>query len=188
MKTNHISMMIVGFVLLVSNSVSAEGTDDFYAGLQYGASNITLQGVSGDYNPGLVMGRFGKFQNDSFALEARMGFGMESDTQSLSGSTDNVILDMGPLIGVYGVGHFDIGSIASIYGLVGVSYAHSNTFLETPTSRSYPESQKDNGLSIGVGADIGVWKNIGINLEYVSYINNSDFDISALGIGVIIGY
>ena len=181
-------MMMAGVLLLVSNSVSAEGDEDFYAGLQYGESDITLQGLSGDYSPGLVMGRFGKFQNDHFALEARMGFGLESESQTLSGSTDGVILDMGPIIGLYGVGHFDIGSKASIYGLIGVSYVQGNTFLETPTSRGYPESQKDNGISIGVGADIGIWNNIGLNLEYVSYINNSDFDISALGIGVVIGY
>ena len=187
-KNNFTSITTAGLVLLTSNSVFAEDTDDFYVGLQYGVSDISVQGVSDDFSPGIVMGRFGKFHNDNFALEARMGFGVGSDTQTLSGSTDIATFNMGPLIGLYGVGHLDIGAKASIYGLVGVSYAEGSTYITGATSRSATETLKGNGLSIGVGADIGVWKNIGINVEYVSYVNNSEFDINALGIGLIIGY
>ena len=188
MKTSYISMALAGFVLLVSNSVLAEGDEDFYAGLQYGASDISLNGVSEDFGPGLVMGRFGKFQNDSFALEARLGFGIESESQPISGTADRVILDMGSIFGAYGVVHYDFNSKASIYGLVGVSQAEGNTFLQTPTSRSGSTRQKDSGISFGVGADFAVWKDIGINLEYVSYVSNADFEVSAFGIGLIIGY
>ena len=190
MKTNYLSMTLAGFVLLVSNSVSAEENpdEDFYAGLQYGASDISIKGVSEDFGPGLIMGRFGKFHNDNFALEARLGFGIGSENQPVTGTADRVILDMGSIAGIYGVGHYNFNSKASIYGLVGVSYAEGNTFIQTPTSRSGATNQKSNGASFGIGADVRVWKNVGLNLEYVSYVSNSDFDVRALGIGVVIGY
>ena len=128
------------------------------------------------------MGRFG-LRKHNFALEGRIGSGIQSDTQFIQG-TGSVDLFIDKFYSAYGIGYFNLGESASVYGLLGFTYLEASLRNNIGLS----ESDRDNGLSIGVGADFGVADNITLNIEYTSYINDSDFDLKVLGLGVTFGY
>ena len=120
---------------------------------------------------------------NNFALEGRFGSGIKSDTQFIQGTGD-VDLYIDNFFGAYGIGHINLGKSSSVYGLAGFTYLEASLRNNIGLS----ESDRDNGLSIGVGADYGIADNITLNIEYISYIVDSDFDLKVLGLGVSFGY
>ena len=184
MKNIITSIVLAGAAALTVNYAIAESTDneDIYAGVQYGFGDFSASDISKDFDPQVIVGRFG-LRNNNFALEARIGSGIQSDTQSIPGTGD-VDLYIDSLIGAYGIGHINLGESSSIYGLAGVTYLDASLRNQIGLS----ESDRDNGLSIGVGADYGLGENVSLNIEYTSYIIDSDFDLKVLGLGVTFGY
>lgn len=185
MKNIITSIVIAGSVALTTNYAIADSDDGVYVGVQYAVGNFTMEGIPAEFNPNVVVTRFGKFHNDNFALEARMGFSAKDSTKSISGA--DVTVNMDPFIGGYGIGHINLSETSSVYGLVGVTYAQA-TARRSDSGLSV--SDRDNGLSIGVGGDVEVGNNIALNIEYVSYLNNNSdgFDFNALGFGIMLSY
>ena len=184
MKNEITSIVIAGALVLATNYAIADSTgeSDIYAGVQYGFGDFSARDVSKDFDPQVIVGRFG-LRNDNFALEARFGSGINSDTQNIQGTGDvNLYIDK--FYGAYGVGHINLGESASVYGLAGFTYVEASLRNQIGLS----ESDRDNGLSIGIGADYGVGENVSLNIEYTSYIIDSDFDLKVLGLGVTFGY
>jgi outer membrane immunogenic protein len=169
--------------LMLSNSVYAGNAGSRYGGIQYAITTYSEDGVSEEPKPTALIGLVGANITDRFAVEGRLGFGLQDDTVSVSGA--DVSTDIDSLIGVYGIGHINLGGGSSVYGLLGVSRAEL-TF-------SYPdnpvlESKSDNktGLSFGIGADIPVSNYVALNIEFVQYLM-SGFDLSAFSFGVKFG-
>ena len=185
MKNKITSIVLAGAAALTVNYAIAESTDDedIYAGVQYGFGDFSTSDISKDFDPQVIVGRFGLRKNN-FALEARIGSGIQSDSQTIPGVLGDVDLYIGSLLGLYGIGHINLGESSSVYGLVGVTYIEASL----RNSLGLSESDRDNGLSIGVGADYGVGENVTLNIEYTSYIIDSDFDLKVLGLGVTFGY
>ena len=184
MKNITTSIVLAGVAALTLNYAIADSTDDkdIYAGVQYGFGDFSVSGISQDFDPQVIVGRFG-FRNDNFALEGRIGSGIKSDTQDIQGTGDvNLYIDN--FYGAYGVGYFDINESFSIYGLAGFTYLEASLRNQIGLS----ESDRENGLSIGVGADYGVVENVKLNIEYTSYVIDSDFELNVLGLGVSFGY
>ena len=184
MKNKITSIVLAGAAAITTNYAIAESTDneDIYAGVQYGFGDFSATDISKDFDPQVIVGRFGLRKNH-FALEARIGSGIQSDSQFIEG-TGNVDLYIDQFFGAYGIGHINLGESASVYGLAGFTYLEASLRNQIGLS----ESDRDNGLSIGVGADYGVADNITLNIEYISYIVDSDFDLKVLGLGVTFGY
>jgi opacity protein-like surface antigen len=183
-KNKITSLLLAGAAVITTNYAIADSTDneDIYAGFQYGFGDFSVSGISQDFDPQVIVGRFGLRKNN-FALEGRIGSGIQSDTQYIQGTGDvNLYIDK--FYGAYGVGYINLNESASLYGLAGFTYLEASLRNNVGLS----ESDRDNGLSIGVGADYGVGENITLNLEYTSYIIDSDFDLKVLGLGVTFGY
>jgi len=183
-KNKVTSIVLAGVAAITTSYAIADtaGDENIYAGVQYGFGDFSARDLSKDFDPQVIVGRFG-LRNNNFALEARIGSGIQSDTQSIPGTGD-VDLYIDSLIGAYGIGHINLGESSSIYGLAGVTYLEASLRNQIGLS----ESVRDNGLSIGVGADYGVGENVTLNIEYTSYIIDSDVDLKVLGLGVTFGY
>jgi len=166
--------------LLFGTTLHAE-TGEAYAGFQY-ASGSYSEAASQALNPTLLMGRLGKYINDWFSLEGRVGAGIEDDSLNFPGT--DISLNIDSVIGVYGLGHIDLNQVASVYGLLGVTRAEAT--VSSPGL--IPNSEDEAGLSFGVGADLDIGNRISMNIEYLQYLNKSNFDFSAIGVGFIFGF
>lgn len=181
MKYKILPTIIVATTLSTSGNVIANSAGDTYLGIQYAIGDYSEPDIP-DFSPTALVGRFGGFVHPNFAFEGRFGIGIKDDTQNVFGFDTTLELDT--LVGLYGVGHLYITESSSVYGLIGFSGVDGAvTVAGSPDS----ESDSETDLSYGVGANIGITKNIGLNAEYISYISK-DFDLNAIGFGVVIGF
>jgi len=180
-KKTILKATMLAIVCATSASVVADNTGKTYFGAQYAIGSYNEDGFE-EVNPTALVGRFGKFFNDNFALEGRLGIGLQDDSIDILGT--DVSLEIDTLFGVYGVGHFNLNETSSVYGLIGFTRAEATVSAPGFTS----ESDDESGLSFGVGADIGIGNNVALNIEYTQYLNKSDFDFSAIGLGAVFSF
>ena len=186
MMNKIVTLCIAAAVALSTNSVFAGTAGTKYAGVQYAIATYSEDGFSEELNPTALVGLLGANISDNFSIEGRLGLGLQDDTVNVAGIAD-VSLEIDSLIGVYGVGHINLNESSSVYGLLGLSRVEGTVSLpDFPEFGS--ESDDDTGLSYGIGADIGIGNNVALNIEYVQYLNKSDFDISAFAFGVKFGF
>ena len=167
-------IMLIG-VSALSNSYAAEG--DTYMGVQYSMVTYSETGFP-DFEPVALIGRYGSFTSDNFAIEGRFGIGLADDTQNIGSGFDGVI-EIDSMFGVYGVGYADTGS-TRVYGLFG--FTQGKLTATIPGFGSVSESDSD--ISFGFGVDIDMGGNAAINLEYMNYMEfEGSADITAIAIG-----
>ena len=178
-----ITIGVATAVLLMSNSVLAGNAGSRYAGIQYAITTYSEDGVSEEPKPTASIGLLGANITDNFAVEGRLGIGLQDDTITVSNA--DVTTEIDSLIGVYGIGHINLNGGSSVYGLLGLSRAKFTfSYPDNPTLGS--KSDDETGLSYGIGADIPVSNYVALNIEYVQYLI-SGFDISAFSFGVKFG-
>ncbi|MFQ3787531.1 porin family protein [Halomonas sp. A29] len=167
--------------LLSSTTVLADvKAGSTYAGGQFSWLNYDESGISTDLEPTAAIGRFGHFIVDHFAIEARAGTGISDDTITIAGIDIEGELDH--MFGVYGVGYLPLGaSPVSLYGLVGFTRAKAT--LSAPAF-GISESDSDSGFSYGVGIQGHFTPHLSVNLEYTSYLDKSDYELTSLGLGL----
>jgi len=166
---------------VASASAIADNTNKTYFGAQYAIGTYSEDGFD-DVNPTALVGRFGKYFNDNFALEGRLGIGIQDDSINIFGT--DVTLEIDTILGIYGIGHFNLNETSSVYGLLGLTRAEATV----SASGFGSDSDDETGLSFGVGADIGVSETVALNIEYTQYLNKSDFDFSALSFGAVFSF
>lgn len=136
-------------------------------------------------NLAAVVGRFGYFITENFAIEARAGTGVADDSINVSGV--DVAIELNRLLSIYGVGKMSVSENVSAYGLIGYSSAKvtatATNVVNSPSSSAY-----DNGLSYGIGIQFDAGKNFNYNAEYTNYLDGSDYDLSAFSVGLSVGF
>lgn len=162
-------------------NASAAGNN--YVGVQYASLNFDTSGDT--FNPAAVVGRFGHFITDNFAIEARAGTGVTND--SIHVPAGDVTIKLDRLLGIYGVGQLAIGEKGTAYALLGYSSAKA-----TAKAGGSSVSEYDEGPSFGIGAQFDAGKNVSYNAEYTNYFKSSDsasgYDIVAFSIGLSVGF
>ena len=148
-----------------------------YLGIDVGAASYDEAGIADEANPGVFGGRFGVYFADNLALETRVGTGTSVDTVYVGATPVDVEIDS--LVGVYGVGHLPLSSYSSVYGLVGYSRGQI-----TATVPGYSVTDSDSGMSFGFGADIGLNRATSLNVDYTQYLDGTDYDVSAMTVGM----
>lgn len=165
-------------VILVCSSINADANEGSkYFGVNITRGEYSEDGISEDFNPVAVIGKLGYCVHKNFAVEGRLGIGLMDDDKDINGY--DVSLELDSLIGVYGKGFLDVNEKIQIYGLIGLTRAEG-----TVEASGYSESDDDTGLSFGIGIDFDLSNKTYIGLEYMSYLSKSDFDLSAIAIGV----
>jgi len=188
-----------GLLLSTSLMAQSEQTDasgNYYAGVQYVLATYDEDGME-EFKPTALGIRLGMHLNDNFSIEGRLATGMEDDSinDTLPPPDDdiNVTLtaELDILSGVYGIGHLNVTEALSVYGLIGYTYAEWTAKGKATVSGgsvSASSSNDDAGLSVGFGAEFDMTENLALNLEYTQYLDESDYDISAIGLGVVYGF
>lgn len=178
------SAWVIGTVLSVAPTMAmAASLDDsiMYVGFQFADVTLDVDDLSDDAEPTAAIGRFGYFMTEQVAIEGRLGMDLSEDTVGFddSGFTSDVDVDLDRLQGLYAVGYLPLVRQASLYGLVGYTDARA-----TITGRGVAESESDSGLSYGVGGEFRPTERIGLNIEYTQYLDESDFELSAVSVGM----
>ena len=175
----------------MSSNAFAGLTQGAYAGIQYASFDFASEDSPEDFSPTGLIGRAGSNINEYISIEGRLGIGLSDDTITATEGTTtaSASIELDTLIGLYGVGHIPIGKSSSIYALVGFTQveATASAALTNVGSASFSDDESD--LSYGIGADIGILYNVAVNVEYVQYLDKSDFfDVSAIALGVKFGF
>ncbi|XKF16790.1 porin family protein [Halomonas sp. BLK-85] len=159
---------------LMSTPVSAIDAGDKYVGGQLSRTDLDrdISGAS-DINPSAFIGRLGFFGFDNFAIEGRLGTGISDDT------VQGVDFEIDSIVGVYGVGHLPLGNIASAYAVVGYSRAEL-----TASTSGLSVDDNDSDFSYGAGFQVKITPTLSGHVEYMSYLDKSNYDFTAVGLGL----
>lgn len=182
MKNQLISITLAGSLCLVTGTGIAANEGENYFGLQYGYGNYDEDGISETYEPTMLIGRFGRFLTANFAIEGRLGTGLDDDTHNLPefGNRD-ATLEIDSMFGIYATAHLNIAKASSIYGVLGVSRIEGTASL--PEFPGLESTEKNSSASYGVGADIGIGDRWALNVEYIRYLDKDDFDFDVGSVG-----
>ena len=187
MKKNLVSLALASTLMLLTGT-SIGGTEgETYVGAQYAVSEYNEDGISEEFEPTFWLLRVGRFFTPNLAIEGRLGSGLDDDTQSVPelGGNDGT-LEIEDILGIYAIGHLNLTESASIYGVLGASKVEG-----TASVPSFPglESTEDNSsISFGVGADFGIGSNVTLNIEYLRYLDDSDYDLDAFAVGAVYSF
>ncbi|ADU65779.1 hypothetical protein Selin_1044 [Desulfurispirillum indicum S5] len=183
------AFLVIGSVAMAANaSHLSEGTK--YGGLSYTMMDYDLDGVSESYSPAALTGRLGIFVKEGIAVEGRLALEISDDSHSYDASWGEakVTLGLKSLIGAYVIGHVPLENVGSIYGVLGFTKLETSVrYQEYDNSWGYyseSASESDSGLSYGFGFDWKVRSDVALNIEYMLYVNESDYSMSALNMGI----
>ncbi|ULX57484.1 porin family protein [Ectothiorhodosinus mongolicus] len=111
------------------------------------------------------------------SVEGRFGFGIDDDTVSVAGIDAKLEIDN--FFGGYVLGHLPLADQASVYGLIG--FTRGKGTISVP---GFSESDTDSGLTWGTGFNFFAPPQLGVNAEYVQYLDESGYDLSAFSLGL----
>lgn len=174
--TKQISIAIAATAISLATSAAvANSAGSGYVGAL--ASHYTYEesGYSEELNPTGLTLRGGYFVTDFIAVEGRLGTGVNDDT--VGGTNIDAKLDQ--VMGVYAVGNLPVNDVFEIYGLLGFSYAEA-----TISNRFASLSFDDDGFSYGAGVQVNFTPEVSGQLEYVSYLDKSDYELNAASLGL----
>lgn len=165
---------------LFSTSVfaqTAQSAGTGYVGIQAAQIDIDIDHVPA-FEPIAAIAKLGYNVVDFIAIEGRVGAGLTSDSNTLWGEEVDVELDM--LAGLYAVGRVPLAeSNISLYGVLGYTYIEASEEVLGFSATAY-----ESGVSYGAGLQAQLTPTVSANLEYMSYLDKSDYDITAIGVGV----
>jgi len=118
-----------------------------------------------------VRGKVGAKVADQISLEAHLATGGSDRDRD-----NSVKLDY--LAGLFLRGDIPITRFTSLYGLVGFT----SLKLDGNNSNSRG-SNTDNSVSFGAGVDFAVTTSTSLNVDYIRYVNDSDYNFQALSVG-----
>lgn len=174
--TKQLSIAVIAAaVALASSSALANSAGSGYVGALASHYVFDVDGAREDLNPTGLTIRGGYFLTDFVAVEGRLGTGVNDDSIGNTG----VDVELDQLMGVYAVGYLPVNNVFSFYGLLGFSYAEA-----TISSRFASVSDDDDGFSYGAGVQFNFTPQISGQLEYVSYLSKSDYDLNAGSVGI----
>jgi len=142
-----------------------------FAGADLVFSSIQPDGTNRDADVTALQFRFGSWLNaeQTFGYEFRAALGMDDD----DGYGPDVEIDR--YYGGYIRGQFPSSFQVRPYGILGL------TRVETTESPGSGENYND--LSLGLGAEMSMSKNVFLTLEYLRVVDHSGDEISNLGLG-----
>ncbi|MGP8289645.1 porin family protein [Vreelandella zhanjiangensis] len=173
----QLATLVIASAMAFSTSAAANSQIPGYVGIQLAQVTLEEEGLP-DFKPSAVFARLGYYLVDNFAIEGRWGTSFSDDTNNISGIDAKVEIDH--LAGLYGAGYLPLGnSNISVYALAGVTYGKA-----TISALGASDSGEETDFSYGGGIHAQLSPELSTNLEYMSYMNKSDFDVTAVGVGL----
>lgn len=163
-------LFVITLALFYNSPSFAASAGESYGGLQYALVTYDEDGFD-EVEPTALVGRYGHFINDNVAIEGRIGFGLQDDTVD-AGAFD-IDIEVDSLYGIYGVFHTSSNSDTNFYGVLGFTKGEIEG-----SAFGLTVSEDDSGLSYGFGVNIK-W----FSIEYMSYLDDDDWDATAISLG-----
>ena len=162
---------------LASTTTLADTAGETYIGGQFAQVTYDEDGFS-EAEPTALIGRLGYFFADHFAMETRLGFGLGDDSIDANGY--DIDLEVDSLIGFYGLGNLPLNDMFSVYALAGLTRGEL-----TAEADGYGVSvtADDSGFSYGAGVQARFNHSVSAHVEYMSYLDESDYSVSGLAVG-----
>ena len=187
MKNKLIYVALTSSLLLGTGTGLAGAEGEYYVGLNYAEGDYQEDGISETFSPTMLVGRFGRFLNPNFSVEGRLGFGLDEDTQNVQEFLNiETTLEIDRLFGIYGTGHFNLTESSSIYGVLGFSSVKG--IASFPSLPGLESSEDNSSFSYGIGADIGIGSSWALNIEYMRYLDDDEFELDAANIGATFSF
>lgn len=159
------------FLLASALSTSAIANETYF-GLNYLATDVDFGFVS--VNPGAIETKYGGFVSDNVAIEGRAGFGLTDD------SVNGVDVEVDSILGIYAVYNFQPKGDFNPYALIGYTRG------ELSASSSFgSDSESENDVSFGLGADFSISDASAFNLEWIQYIDKSGGEVTGFSAGMV---
>lgn len=147
-----------------------------YLGIQYAVADISLDPQSDSFRPTTLIARAGKYFHNHFSAEGRIAFPLRDDSQSIPAG--DLSVGLFSIFGGYGTAQVTFGERFTVYGIAGFSMVAGEI-----DRAGIDQSDTEIGLSYGAGLDFAFGSSA-LNLEYISYLDKSEFDFDALAIGL----
>jgi len=161
---------VLAVALFSVTPLHAEVKDSNYWGAQYALVTYDESGFD-DVEPTALVLRIGRFMTDNISIEGRLGFGLQED--DIDFGPFNIEVEVDKLYGIYGVFQTSGSNDTNVYGVLGFTKGELEASFLGETIEG-----DDSGLSYGIGANFH-----GFNIEYMSYLDEDDFDVTAISLG-----
>lgn len=171
---NWSSITLAAVVFAVSPTVSAE---DNYFGGNLAFIEYSEDGVSDDASLTALYGRVGTHFNENFSGEIRAGMGVGDDSVDVLGFDVDVELEH--FFGAYLRGGFQAGPALYPYAILGYTRGEVKASVG-----GFSDTLTESDMSYGVGADFSINDSTIVNLEYLSYLDKDEAEISGFTIGL----
>lgn len=163
---------------LASTTALADTAGETYVGGQFAQITYDEDGFS-EAEPTAIIGRLGYFFADHFAMETRLGFGLGDDSINAYGYDIDVEVDT--MIGFYGLGNLPLNDMFSVYALAGLTRGELTAKADGYNASATAD---DSGFSYGAGVQARFNQSVSAHLEYMSYLDESDYSVSGLAAGI----
>ena len=183
MKPALAQTLIAGILIGSSATTYAAGP---YVGLNYSQYELEADATTNTLAPTGATVRAGVEFGDIFALEARGGTGIEADTRSSGLGTAEFELDR--IYGGYVKLSVPVFEMFRPYAIGGYSEARGRTSLRSGGILVSQETDTVGDESYGVGVDASLAGAIGVNVEYMRYLDKDDYDLNAISVGIRSGF
>ena len=164
-------------------SLSASAWSDNYFGLNLSKVDFDTDLLDEEPSMTALYLRGGTAITDFLDAEVRLGIGIGNDEQETPGSAINTEAEVAGMAGAFLRGHLSVIDFATPYVLLG--WSHVEVGIAGPGANS---DEKEDGLSYGLGVDFNFSELFGINVEYITWSDNDDAEITGLSTGVIFNF
>lgn len=153
-------------VALSSVFAAHADTQNFYVGGQY--NKTTLEEKDSGYSVSVDFGSLSALAgyqfNDYFAVEARLGTGINDKSFSEDGYKESFGVNLQTML--VAKARYQLSSEFSVFALAGYSKTEFE-YKETGPSYSFSEKDSLTGLALGIGGEFRFANNVAVNVEYV---------------------
>ena len=165
-------LLVVAIALLYSSASLAADEDRAYEAFQFSLATYHEDGFDGA-KPVIRVGQYGKLKNTNVTIEERSIDYSTAHNKSAPGTC--IGLGVAPLFSTYGVFRTSSHPNNSTYLALGF-ISDEMTMDEVDSSDSWDNS----GFSYGFGVS-----NPSFNIEYMMSVDEDNYEISAIGLGLV---
>lgn len=173
--SHSLKVLVAAVALGGSSAALAAGP---YIGLGYTQFQFENDESDNTIKPEGVTLRAGVEFNDFIGLEARGATGLSSDERGA------VKFDLDHLYGGYVKLSVPVGEFVRPYVVGGYTEARGKVTLSTGLGSASRETDTVSDESYGAGIDFKVAEGFGLNVEYMRYLDKSDYELNAITVGV----
>lgn len=163
---------------MLCSSIAFAGSGDSYFGGAYHLGKFEESGFP-DASPKALKLEYGRYLSDSIAIEGNVAFGLGQDSLSIDGI--DLEFKAKQVISLFLKGDVNLTDLVNLYGLLGATQAE---FKASAPDFGESFSEKDSGISYGIGIESKNTDGYVFSAEYIMYLSEDDYDYSGINFGL----